>query len=148
MERGLKEIGNVDQVEGSFVCDNSGDVILSSTPAVLATATMATIGREVVRTFEAMKAADRPITRLEFDYGTWRLFARDIGDALLLVVCQPGTDMPFLRMTIDIVASGWRKDPAAQKLLASRRAERRELIKPDNLDDASRKTWRLIDSRA
>ncbi len=148
MERGLKEIGTVDHVEGSFVCDNKGDVMLSSTPAVLATATMATIGREVARTFEAMRAATRPVTRLEFDYGTWRLFGRDMGDALLLVVCQPPTDMPFLRMTIDIVASGWRQDPAAQKLLSSRRTERRELIKPDNLDDASRKIWRLIDSQA
>ena len=39
MEKGLEQVGALPGVGGSFLCDNKGDVIVSSDPAVLATVT-------------------------------------------------------------------------------------------------------------
>ena len=144
MEKGLDQVGAVPGVGGSFVCDNKGDVIVSSDPAVLATVTMNTIGREVGRAFVALEAAERPATRLDFVYDSWRLLAQDMGDAVFFVVCQPEADMAIVRMTVEVVIAGWRKDASAQKRLQRHRAERAALMSRATLDQGSWSTWTVI----
>lgn len=146
MEKGLDQVGAVAGVGGSFVCDNRGDVIVSSDPAVLATVTMNTIGREVGRAFVALAAAARPATRMEFVYDSWRLVAQDVGDAVFFVVCHPETDMAMVRMTVEVVTAGWRKDASAQKRLHRHRTERAALVTRATLDQNSWSTWTVIAS--
>lgn len=147
MEKALEQIGAIPHVGGSFVCDNNGDVIVSSDPAVLATVTMHTIGREVGRALVALQAADRPATRIDVAYDTWRLLAQDMSDAVLFVICQPEADMARVRMTADVVIAGWRKDSGAQKRLAKHRVVRRELLRESQLDNGSWASWTVIQSR-
>ena len=146
MERGLDQVGAAPGVGGSFVCDNRGDVIVSSDPAVLATVTMQTIGREVGRAFVALNAASRLAQRLDFVYDSWRLLAQDMGDAVFFVVCQPDADMAMVRMTVEVVIAGWRKDPAAQKRLQRHRTERAALVSRATLDQGSWSTWTVFAS--
>lgn len=146
MEKGLDQVGALPGVGGSFVCDNRGDVIVSSDPAVLATVTMQTIGREVGRTFVALEAAARPAQRLDFVYSSWRLLAQDMGDAVFFVVCQPDADMAMVRMTVDVVIAGWRKDATAQKRLQRHRTERAALVSRATLDQGSWSSWTVIAS--
>lgn len=146
MEKGLEQVGAVPGVGGSFVCDNRGDVIVSSDPAVLATVTMNTIGREVGRAFVALEAASRPATRLDFVYDSWRLVAQDVGDAVFFVVCHPDADMATVRMTVEVVIAGWRKDANAQKRLHRHRAERAALVSAATLDQGSWSSWTVIAS--
>ena len=120
MEKALEHIGALSGVGGSFVCDNRGDVIVSSDPAVLATVTMTTIGREVGRAFAALEAASESAARIEFVYDSWRLLAHDIGNAVLFVVCHPEADMALVRMTAEVASAGWSKDAGAQKRLQRR----------------------------
>ena len=72
MERDLQEICALEHVGGAFVCDNAGEVIVSSTPPVLATITMNQISRAAAQTFGAMETAKKLVERLEFTYDTWR----------------------------------------------------------------------------
>ncbi len=146
MENDLTQITSVPNVGGAFVCDNRGDVIVSSDPAVLATVTMNTIGREVGRAFVALDAAKAPATRLDFAYDRWRLLAQDIGEAVLFVVCQPEADMSIVRMSVDVVVAGWRKDVTAQKRLQRASIERTALVKSSNLDHGSMRSWSVIES--
>jgi len=149
MERGLAQVVSIENVEGAFVCDNAGDVIAASAPAVLATITMNHLGRELGRAFTAMEAAGQAATRLELRYDSWLLLATDVGPALLLVVCRPAVDLPVLRMTVDMVATGWRKDGSAQKRMRrNTNAVRRDLVTRAPMDDVSQRTWRFIDSHA
>lgn len=148
MEKGLQQIGNLPHVGGSFVCDNLGEVIVSSTPAVLATVTMNAIGREVAQAMAALDTAGRTAQRLDFTYDSWRLLATDVGDALLFVVCEPQVDMPVLRMTVDVVAMGWKKDSSAQKQLARHRSARKDVMAKATFDDVSLRAWQVIQSRA
>lgn len=148
MEKGLQQLSGVTHVGGSFVCDNRGEVIVSSTPPVLATVTMNSIGREVAQAFEALDAAGQHATRLDLTYNTWRLLATDMGgEAILFAVCEPQVEMPVLRMTIDIVMAGWRKDSNAQKQLARHRSHRREVLAKAHFDDVSLRSLKVIQSR-
>jgi hypothetical protein len=147
MEKGLQQLGNLAHVGGSFVCDNTGGVIVSSTPAVLATVTMNLIGREAAQAFAALETAGRPASRVDFHYDTWRLLATDLTDALLFVVCEPQVDMPVLRMTVDVVMSAWKKDSSVQKQLARHKATRREVIARAQMDEVSLRSWKTIQSR-
>ena len=144
MEKDLEHVGSVPGVGGSFVCDNRGDVIVSSDPAVLATVTMTTIGREVARVFVALEAGGQPAQRIDFVYDSWRLLAQDIGDAVFFVVCQPDSDMAQVRMTVDVVIAGWRKDSTAQRRLQQRRAERKALVNAAALDQGSWSSWSVL----
>ena len=147
MEKELAQIALVPSVGGAFVCSNAGDVIVSSTPAVLATVTMNAIGREMAGAFRAFEVSGRPVTRLEVTYDTWRLLASDLGDVLMFVVCHPGVDAAMVRMTVDVLAAGWHKDAKVQKRLAPYRA-RRAAITPNAMDERSQQAWRLIEQRA
>ena len=144
MEKELEQVGAVPGVGGAFVCDNRGDVIVSSDPAVLATVTMTTIGREVARVFVALEAAEEAAQRIDFVYDSWRLLAQDIGDAVFFVVCQPDADMALVRMTVDVVIAGWRKNSSAQKRLQQRRAERKALVNAAALDQGSWSSWSVL----
>ena len=147
MDKELEQVGALPGVGGSFVCDNRGDVIVSSDPAVLATVTMNTIGREVARAFVALDAAKNPASRLEFVYDNWRLLAQDMGgDAVFFVVCQPDVDMAMVRMTVDVVIASWRKDSSAQKRLQQHRAERVALVSRSTLDQGSWSSWTVLTS--
>jgi predicted regulator of Ras-like GTPase activity (Roadblock/LC7/MglB family) len=147
MEREIEQLTALPAVEGAFLCDNRGDVIVSSDPAVLATVTMNTIGREIGRAFVALQAAGFPATRLDLTYDTWRLFAHDIGDAVLFVVAQPSVDIAMVRMTADVVTATWQKDPAARKRLQKHRSERAQLVNRTALDPGSWLSWNIIAQR-
>ncbi len=146
MEKELNQVGEVPGVGGSFLCDNKGDVIVSSDPAVLATVTMNTIGREVARAFVALDAANQGAERIEFVYNSWRLLARDIGDGVLFVVCQPEVDMAMVRMTVDVAIAGWRGNANAQKRIQQHRAERAALVNRAALDQGSWSSWTVLNS--
>ena len=147
MEKGLGQISTVPAVGGAFVCSSAGDVIVSSTPPVLATVTMNNIGREIARAFAAFETSGRPVTRLDVTYDTWRLLANDMGDALMFVVCHPGVDAAIVRMTIDVVTAGWYKDQKVQKRIAQHKAPRQAAMTANALDERSQQVWRLIESQ-
>ncbi len=141
MEQGLAQISAHPRVGGAFICDNRGEVIVSSSPAVLATVTMSAMGREVGRIVEALEVAGRPASRLDFTYSNWRLLAIDLSDAILLVVCQAGVDMSFVRMTADIVLTGWRQRPEVQRRLERHRVERNAAARIARERPGMRGTW-------
>ena len=145
MERDLQQICALEHVGGAFVCDNTGEVVVSSTPPVLATITMNQIGRSAVQTFSAMETAKRPVERMEIIYDAWRLFVRDLGPAMVVVVCQPAVDMAMLRMTVDMVTVRWRKENLLQKRLGKKNPPpRKDLLTEAHLDDAAWRSYRLF----
>lgn len=138
MERGLQEIASVGQVDGAFVCNSTGEVVASSTPPVLATAAMSDIGRALSQTFGAFEAAGAPIDRLDLAFDSWRLYTRDLGQGLVVVIAEPGCDVSFLRMTVDIITTGWASSGDLQKRIGKgKTSARMDLLSRANLDDAA-----------
>lgn len=144
MERELQQFCDIPHVGGAFVCDNRGDVIVSSDPAVLATVAMNAIGREVGRSLLALEASGQDGLRMDFVFDSWRLLAHDIGEAVVFIVCEPGVDAATVRMTAEVAVNTWQKDPRARKRLANRRVERRQLVTPAALDQNGYRAWTAI----
>jgi hypothetical protein len=69
-----------------------------------------------------------------------------MGDAVFFVLCQPDVDMAMVRMTVEVVIAGWRKDAAAQKRLQQHRAERAALVSPATMDQGSWSNWTVLAS--
>lgn len=86
-------------------------------------------------------------SRGEFEFDTWRLVARDLGEGLLLVVCRPGVDSALLRMSADIAIAAWKADSRSQKRLTKRKAQRSQLLAQSQLDAPAWTSWRLLESR-
>jgi hypothetical protein len=148
MERGLQEICALQSVGGAFVCDNTGEVVVSSSPPVLATVTMSQISRAAVQVFAAMESAQKPINRMEFVYDAWRLFVRDLGQAMVFVVCYPEIDSALLRMTMDTVAVNWKSGKELEKKLGKRPAAiRRDLLAEAHMDEAAWRSYRVLASQ-
>ncbi len=145
MEWGLQEIASVELVDGTFVCNSGGDVVASSVPPVLATAAMSHIGRALAQTFGAFEAAAAPIDKLDLAFDTWRLYCRDLGQGIVVVICEPECDIAYLRMTVDIVTTEWSYGGALQKRIGKgKSSSRMDLLSRANLDDAAWNSLRLL----
>jgi len=144
MEQGLAQLSGIPHVGGAFICDNRGDVIVSSSPAVLATVAMNVMGQEVGRMLAGLEEAGYKATRLDLTYSTWRMLVVDIEDAMLFVVCHSPVDMSLLRMNVDVILARWRQNPDVQRRLQQRRAERKELVSRASAEREPRATWRTL----
>ena len=148
MERGLQEIATVGSVDGAFVCNSTGEVVASSVPPVLATAAMSDIGRALSQTFGAFEAAGVPIDRFDLSFDTWRLYTRDLGQGLVVVIADPNCDISFLRMTVDIITTGWTTSGVLQKRIGKgKTSARMDLLSRANLDDAAWHSLRPLTSQ-
>jgi hypothetical protein len=145
VEQGLQDLGSIEHVGAAFVCDNAGEVLAASTPHVLATVTMSQIGRTAAQILSAMEAARRRVDQAELAYDTWRLFVRDLGPGLLVVVSEPGVDTAFLRMEMDVLIAGWLSDRSVRKRLErGSAAVRSALVSPVSLGESGWHSWNLL----
>lgn len=142
MDRELAAYSELPEVHGVFVCDNRGEVVASSSPSALATDSMASVAREVVRTLSALQAAGRSATCVQFEFDTWNLHARDLnGKGVLIVLAKPEADNALIRMITEITAVTWQDDNKVAKTLNRRPADRRLLVGRESVDDVSRRSW-------
>lgn len=146
MERELQQFCDIPHVGGAFVCDNRGEVILSSHPAVLATVAMNAIGREAGRSLLALEASGHKCVRLAYAFNTWTLCVCELGEAMVFVVCEAGVDVARVRMTMDVTTNAWQNDSRAQKRLAGRRVDRKQLVMPSTTDQTGDLVWNFIQS--
>jgi predicted regulator of Ras-like GTPase activity (Roadblock/LC7/MglB family) len=143
MDKGLADINAVAGVRGCITCDNRGGVIASVTPTGLDLATLNNIGRQVTLILAALETAGQAMSELDFTYEGVRLVARDLGNAVLVVLCEPQVEIAMLRLTLNVMTARWKKDSSVQERLAGRAGEREDLLTKDNLDALS---WLLLGS--
>jgi hypothetical protein len=144
MEREIHTLCGLPQVGTAFACDNDGNVVASAEPVMLATATMQSAGRAVAQALSVMTTPERSVDRVELVYDTWRLFARDLGPGVLVLICQPEADMPLIRMQTDIVVAAWRRDGIIARRLGAKTDGRAQLLTRANLDERAWASWSLL----
>lgn len=115
MKAGLQEINETTGVWGSLVCGNRGDLIENLAPPSLTKPTLENISRHVVELMAAAAESVAGLNEIVFHYQDRKIFALDLQQALLLVICTPSVDIPLLRMSVNVVLARWQEDPAVQK---------------------------------
>lgn len=138
MEEGLAEINSVAGVRGSLLCDSWGEAVASAAPAGLDTATLKSVGHQVTQTAAGLRMTEGAMTELDFTYEGTRLVARDLANAVLVVLCEPKVDIAMLRMTMNVVTARLKSDGSVQKRLEARAA------KDMTQDEADEMSWHLL----
>ncbi len=139
MEEALAEVNAVAGVQGCFICDNRGDVIASDAPRGLDETELTSVGREVSQTLAALAMAGQRTNELDFMYEAMRVVAHDLGNATLIVLCEPRVEIAMLRLTLNVVLARLKGDSGIQSQIDARFLERE--LKQDDVDDIS---WHLL----
>jgi predicted regulator of Ras-like GTPase activity (Roadblock/LC7/MglB family) len=139
MEKDLAEINTVSGVRGSFLCDNQGKVIASAAPAGLDTATLNSIGRGVTLTLAVLETTGEAMSELDFTYDGARLVARDLANAVLILLCEPQVEMSMLRLTLNVVTTRLKGNSRIQSQFKARAVEKEVL--QNEVDETS---WYLL----
>ena len=115
MKAGLQEINETVGVWGSLLCSNQGEIIESVSPPGLNKPTLENISRHVV---ELLSGAAKDLVGLEevvLQFQDREVFAVDLQQAVLIVICTPSVDISLLRMSVNVVLARWESDSAVQK---------------------------------
>ena len=115
MKNGLKEINETQGVWGSLICDNQGALIEDLAPPGLNKATLENVSRHVLDMIGTRGEDLAGLNEVVLHYMQRKVFAVDIQQALLIVICTPSVDIPLLRMSINVVIARWQGDPKTQK---------------------------------
>ena len=115
MKSGLKEINDTRGVWGSLISDNQGAIIEGHTPPALNKTTLENISHQVLEIIGTLGEELGGLNEIVLHYKQRKVFAVDIKQALLIVICTPSVDVPLLRMSINVVLARWQSDPKVQK---------------------------------
>ena len=124
MKDGLKEINELSGVWGSFISNNRGEVLLNVSPPTLNKAVLENISRQALDLFVSAGDQIKDLRELVFHYSQKKLFVLDLEKAILGVVCTPSVDISLLRMTANVVITGWEADNKVQTILQKNYLER------------------------
>jgi hypothetical protein len=124
MKAGLQEINETVGVWGSLLCNNQGEIIENLSPPALNKSTLENISRHMVELLSVTEKSLAGLAEIVFYYQDRKVFAVDLQQALLLVICTPSVDIPLLRMSANVVLARWKSDPAVQKQLKKQFVER------------------------
>jgi hypothetical protein len=136
-QRLFEELGLVPGVQGACLCSNHGAVLgmlladgcnrrlFERIGLVLAQCLAALSGRSEVKDIEL---------RLERKL----VVARDLGNALIVLLCSVEINLPILRMALNVAASPLEADAELQRILAQRAPGRADTLGREHLDASAR----------
>jgi hypothetical protein len=136
-QRLLEELGLVSGVQGACLCDNHGGVLgmlladgcnrrlFERVGLVLTQCLAALSGRSAVRDIEL---------RLERKL----VVARDLGNALIILLCSTDVNLPILRMALNVAADPLEADADLQRSLTQRAPARADTLSREHLDASTR----------
>jgi predicted regulator of Ras-like GTPase activity (Roadblock/LC7/MglB family) len=115
MKAGLQEINETVGVWGSLLCTNQGEIIENLSPPTLTKPTLENIARHVVELLSGTAERLAGLEEAVFHYQDRKVLVIDLQQVVLIVICTPSVDIPLLRMSVNVVVSRWKSDPAVQK---------------------------------
>lgn len=115
MKAGLQEINETVGVWGSLLCNNQGELLENISPPALNKPTLENISRHVIELISRVGESVSGLSEVVFHYQDRKVFAVDLQQALLIVICTPSVDIPLLRMSVNVVLANWEDDSKVQK---------------------------------
>ena len=143
----FEELARVAGVQGACLCDNHG-VILGMLQAGVGDRSMfERIGLALNQCFGSLHARSA-FSDLEVVFERKTVLARDLGNAVLAVVCSAGANLPLLRMTLNVAASPIESDGELQRGLKQAALSRASMLSGAHLDALARSLLQKAGVRA
>jgi predicted regulator of Ras-like GTPase activity (Roadblock/LC7/MglB family) len=99
----LTGLRDVDDVHGSFLLSEGGQLVARDLPSVFHSELFAEVGPRLVRLRETLEAEGEAVSTLTLRFADHKLHLRTIGQLLLGVVTTSKVNGPALRMALNLV---------------------------------------------
>lgn len=109
----LSELGKIPGIQTAFICDNHGKVLGALSTATFDRGIYNTVGANLARIIAALQTRSG-CKDLELRFEQRIVYAREMGNAFVVVVMAPGTSLSMLRMTLNVSAGRFEADPDLQ----------------------------------
>jgi hypothetical protein len=124
-------------VQGACLCDNQGAIL-----GMLLTATgdrrlFERIGFALTQCLAALSRPS-PLKNIELRFERKLVIARDLGNALVVVLCSTETSAPVLRMALEVAANPFEGDADLQRDLRQVAPSRSSTLGREHLDASAR----------
>lgn len=142
----LREINTIDGVAGSFVCDQSGQIVARSPVSLFDDGALADATRALVET-AAPLLDDGVSGELDLLYEDGRLVVRPLPGALLCVLCVPRLNMALLNLRTSMALKALRQalaDETAARMRPASPADRLRAAIERMLGDDSGKVLAMV----
>lgn len=133
----LEQLALVPGVHGACICDNHGAILGLLLAGVGDRRLYEHVGIALTQCLAALQGRS-PIQEIELRFQRTLLMARDLGNALVIVICSPAVNSSLLRMTLNVGTSPFQSDAALQENLARIAPSRAHTLGPDHLNAEDR----------
>jgi len=129
----LNEIDHVPNVLSACVCDNRGKLLGALVNGAWDAGEFNLAGVAIAQCFAAFQSKTE-CRDLEFRFEKKWLYARELGNAFVVVFYPPEMNLALLRMTLNVAAATFAADPELQKHLTQVAASKRDTLAHTFLD--------------
>lgn len=103
LQQALASLRDINGVTGSFIVGTSGQLIARDTPALLGEEVLAPVGPRLLRLWDTLREVDQSLDQAVISYESQKLYVRPLVQGLLCAIVPLGTNMPALRMAVNLL---------------------------------------------
>ena len=129
----LEQVAQMPGVHGACLCDNRGAILGMLLVATGSRRLFERIGLALTQCLAAL-GGQTAVKSLEVRLERKLVVARDLGHALLVLVCETEVNVSVLRMALDVATNAFETDAELQRGLAQAEPSRSVTLSPEHLD--------------
>jgi hypothetical protein len=129
----LREIAEIQGVEGVLVCSNSGK-ILDKIGFNQSTEDLQKIARYTWRLATSYLIRNKSVKEIEFIYQDYRVIAMPKREFLVLTICKSSKGVSLVRMTVNVVVTHLLEDKKFIKAMEKEAVYKTAVLKGKDLD--------------
>lgn len=103
LQQALASLRDINGVTGSFIVGSAGQLIARDTSALLGEEILAPVAPRLVRLWETLREVDKSLDQAVISYESQKLYVRPVVLGLLCTIVPFGTNMPALRMAVNLL---------------------------------------------
>lgn len=98
MKNPLDSLKDIPSVEGSFVLNADGELVLNGMPPIFGDSMFEELGRRIQSMFMAMESQGHDFQEIQAKFSGFRIFTKRSPDHFLVILCEAGVNQPALKM--------------------------------------------------
>jgi predicted regulator of Ras-like GTPase activity (Roadblock/LC7/MglB family) len=103
LQQALASLRDIKGVTGSFIVGTSGQLVARDTPALLAEDILGPVAPRLIRLWDTLREVDPALDQAVISYESQKLYVRPVVEGLLCAIVPLGTNMPALRMAVNLL---------------------------------------------
>lgn len=124
MEDGLHELLGISDVVSLILYDNQGEILHQMGLDKFSESETAALGELILHILSSLGESGETYLEGDVSFARWRVFFRDLNQALLVLICNPAVDMSMVRLTLNVIVEDWRDDRRVQGYLSRHEVDR------------------------